>query len=243
MKKIAFFQIVTARFIIIYVVFNIFVIYYSILAYQIIKRKRQRLNLIFSGFFICTIISLILNMIYGAITDETTILILNFWANFFISFGPIFILIVNLIILESTIIFSIKRQNKYIIIYGIILLVGMLIFYILDGVRISESGIIWTPLFFIFIVFVITGFAVIPIIITSIKIYNSFTTEALKKKWFCYLIGAIGSFSIAYVVFVNNLMNYYRENPTFDLIFSLYGITVIIWVSLMYYGIGYRLKK
>lgn len=216
----------------------------------------------FSGFFICTIISLILNMIYfGALTDETTILILNFWANFFICFGPIFILIVNLIIIESTIIFSVKRQNKFILYYGIILLIGMLIFYILDGVRnlsptaigrwgviISTSGISWTPFFFIFVVSVITSFAIIPIIITSLKIYHSFTTDALKKKWFYYFIGSLGSFSIAYVVFVNNLINwikyfYFGESPTFNLFFTLYSTTIIIWGFLMYYGIGYRLHK
>ena len=202
----------------------------------------------FSGFFICSIIGFISNMIYGAISNETLILVLNFLSNFFICFGGIFILIVNLIILESTIIFSIKRQNRYIILYGIILLTGMLIFYSLGGVQISEVGTpIWTPPFFGFVISVITGFAVIPIIITSLKIYFRFETRVLKKKWLYYLIGEVGSFSIAYLVFINNLINYYfyevtGKIPTFNLFFSLYSISVIIWASLMYYGIGFKLK-
>jgi len=202
----------------------------------------------FSGFFICSIIGFISNMIYGAISNETLILVLNFLSNFFICFGGIFILIVNLIILESTIIFSIKRQNRYIILYGIILLTGMLIFYSLGGVQISEVGTpIWTPPFFGFVISVITGFAVIPIIITSLKIYFRFETRVLKKKWLYYLIGEVGSFSVAYLVFINNLIYWIfyvvkREIPTFNLFFSLYSISVIIWASLMYYGIGFKLK-
>lgn len=253
-----FFQIDTGRFITIYVVFGIYVIFFSILAYKIIKRKKQRLNFIISGFFICTTISLCLNMIYYVITDLTAILIFHFSAIFLICFGPVFILVVNWIILESTIIYSEKRQNRYIMIYGIALFIGMFIFCFLLGeeslgegkfwgVKPTESGIIWAPPFFIFIIFMISAFEIIPIIITSIKIYNSFETKNLKKKWFCFLVGVFGSISMAYIVFSNNLINYFKylggENPTFNFIISLYTMTVIIWVSLMYYGIGFKLKQ
>jgi len=210
-----------------------------------------------SGFFICVTISLTLNMVYATITNEnliTAILILNFFAMFFVCFGPVFILIVNWIILESTIIYSEKKQNRYILFYGVVLFIGMFIFYFLLGeeflgegnflgVKATTTGISWAPPFFIFLIFMISAFVIIPVMVTSVKIYNSFETKALKKKWFNFLIGVWGTFSIAYVAFINNLINYFRKEPTFNLIFSLYSMSVIIWVSLMYYGIGFKLKK
>ena len=129
-----------------YVVFGIIVIYFSILANRIIRRKRQRLNLIFSGFFISTIIGLILNMIYAGIRVVTTeiddiVVFLHFLSVFFVRFGLIFIVIVNMIILESSIIFSIKRQIRFIILYGILLFFGMLILiYPFKRVSIHNSG-------------------------------------------------------------------------------------------------------
>jgi len=220
-KKIVFFQNELGRFIMIYVVFGILVIFFSVLAYKIIKRKKQRLNLMTSGFFICTTISLCLNMIYYGISNLTAVFILHFFTIFIVCFGPVFLLIVNWIILESTIIYSEKRQNRYILIYGIILFVGMFVFYFFLGeetfgegkflgIKATESGIIWAPLFFIFLIFILSTFGIIPVITTSIKIYNSFETKALKKKWFYFLIGECGAFSIAYVGFINNLINYLR---------------------------------
>ncbi len=223
-------------------------IFFSSLAFQILKRRRQRLNIIFSGFFISVIISNILNMIYGAMSDHTVILILNFFANFFSCFSGIFILIVNMIILESTIIFPVKRQNRYILRYGILLFFGILILVLLGvllkkpdkiGVEITDKGAPkFSPIFFIYIISIITFFAVIPIIRTSLKIYISFETRALKKKWLYYFIGTLGAFSILYLIFIGNLL----DNETFKLIISIYGISVIIWVSLMYYGFGIKIK-
>ncbi|MFX1329501.1 MAG: hypothetical protein ACFE91_15340 [Promethearchaeota archaeon] len=258
MKKGTFFQINTGRFITIYVVFGIYVVFFSILAYKIIRRKKQRLNYMISVFFICTTISLCLNMVYYTITDLTAILILHFFAIFLVCFGAVFILIVNWIILESTIIYSEKKQNRYILFFGITLFIGMFIFYFLLGeeslgegnflgVKATESGIILAPPFFIFIILIISAFEIIPIIITSIKIYKSFETKTLKKKWFYFLVGVFGSISLLYITFINNLINYVKylggEEPTFNFIFSLYSMTVIIWVSLMYYGIGFKLKQ
>ena len=223
---------------------GIFVIYFSSIAFQILRRKRQRLNLIFSAFFISIIIANIFNMIYVVINNKTTVLILNFITNFLLCFGPIFIFIVNMIILESTLIFSVKRQNRYILYYGIVAFVGMLIILIFfEGVNLNKGYPTWNLIFFIYVVFISTSFAVIPFIYTSFKIYFSFETKALKKKWLYYIIGSIGAISIGYMSFINNIYYYYFDDPAFRLILSIYGISVILWGYLMYYGIGFKLKQ
>lgn len=183
----------------------------------------------------------ILNMIYATLTDRTIILTLNYFTNFFTCFGAIFVLVVNMVILESTIIFSIKRQNRYIIVYGLLLLIGMIPFYALKGIWIDE--VLYAPRFsIIFLIYVIAfqaSFVVIPIIYTSLKIYKSFETKALKKKWLFYFIGSLGAFSIPYLIWINN----YVFNDNFRLIVGIYAISVILWGYLMYYGIGFKLKQ
>jgi len=235
------------------------VIYFSLLTYRILKRRRQRLNLIFSGFYVSSIVGFIFNMILAAIppappqSNETVILILYFLANFFVLFSLIFILIVHLIIIESTIIYSVKRQNRYIIIYGIILFFAMLTLILL-GIRFDEPnnplfGIDLTPtigtipqwglIFLIFMISIISVFAIIPIIRTSFKIYGSFETKALKKKWYYYFIGSLGLIVMFYFMLIDNL--YLGE--VFRAITLILGVSVIVWGYLMYYGIGFKLKQ
>lgn len=232
----------------IYVTQGFLLFFFTALAYQILKRKRKRLNLIFSSFFISIGIGAIFNMIYAPIPIqfELTIKVLYFLSIFFIFFGPIFILIVNFIILESTIIFSVKRQNRYIFLYGVLIFCGMLILMLIPdpnnifGVEIESDGRPrWSLGFFIYTISIVTIFAMIPIIRTSLKIYSSLETKTLKKKWFYYLLGSLGVFSWAYLLFITNLI----ANNTLRLILSFYGISVIIWVLLMYYGIGFKLKQ
>jgi hypothetical protein len=231
-------------------------IYFLIITYQILRRRRERINLIFSGFFISTIIGNSLNMIYYGIEQTFpiphvvgVILALNFLTNFFFVFGPIFLFIVNMIILESTIIFSVKRQNIYIFVYGIILFSGMLILLLVPdtfllnepflGVDITPEGAPhWGLIFFIYVNFITTIFVVIPIIRSSLKIYFKFENKVLKKKWFFYFIGSLGSFSLWYLISIGNLL----DNIDFKLIVGIYGISIVLWASLMYYGIGFKLK-
>jgi len=230
------------------------VIYFLSITFQILKRRRQRLNLIFAGFFISTIIGNVLNIIYYSMTNVNVILILNFLTNFFFVLGPIFILTVNRIILESTIIFSVKKQNMYMLFYGIFLFCGMLILILLGlgldrlilhpnapffGVKITiDLAPWWGLIFFIYVISFSAIFAVIPIIRTSLKIYNSFETKALKKKWLYYFIGSLGAFSIFYLIIIGNML----DDINFKNIVSIYTISVLLWVSLMYYGIGFKLK-
>jgi len=180
-------------------------------------------------------------MIYAVMSNELMILILNFLTNFFIFFGTVFIFIGNMIILESTVIFSVKRQNRYIFYYGISLLIGMLVILIFfDGVSINPLGYpIWNPIFFIYVISLVSCFSIIPMIYTTLKIYFSFETKQLKRKWLNHLIGALGGITILYLILISNLL----DNATYRLIISLVGISIVVWAFLMYRGIGFKLKK
>ncbi|MFX1456882.1 MAG: hypothetical protein ACFFDB_16020 [Promethearchaeota archaeon] len=228
------------------------IIYFLSITYQILKRRRQRLNLIFASFFICAIIGGALNITYFLMTDflmTNIILILNFLTNFSYLFSAIFILTVNRIILESTIIFSVKRQNIYILFYGIVLFVGMLVLVILGqifdpykpilGLAINPDGApVWGFIFFIYVILFSAIFIVVPFIRTSVQIFKSFETISLEKKWLYYFIGSLGVFSIFYLIITGNLL----DNINFKNIISIYSLTMLLWVSFMYYGIGFKLK-
>lgn len=248
----------TPRLLIVFVVFPIIMIYFSALSYLIIKRKKQRLNLIFSGFFICIIIGLIINIIYALIRpNPTTIIIisiLNFVASFFTCFGTVFILIVHRIILQSTIIFSVKQQYRYILLYGLLLFFGMFILLLLGilfdipwllGIVIDDNGSPeWSPIFYTYVISILSALSIIPIFRTSFKIYHSLETKVLKRKWFFYLLGSVGLASVTYMNYTDLLISLLLpEMIEFTVIYSVYGISVILWGYLMYYGIGFKLKE
>ncbi len=243
------------RIIYVYIIQGILLIFFIIITYKILSRRRKRLNLVFSGFFISSIIGTLLNMIYYLIADRNLILILNLLTNFFFMFSAIFLLTVNRTLLESTIVFSIKRQNIAIALYGITLLAGMATLAILGikfdkiirgndnpflGVKVTQEGAPWWGIIFFIYTFLFSmASVVIPIVRTSVKILNSFETEYLKRKWFYYFVGCLGTFSIFYLINVGNVL----DDDTFKLAVSVYGISIILWVSLMYYGLGYRLQE
>ncbi|MFX1593125.1 MAG: hypothetical protein ACFFCL_10560 [Promethearchaeota archaeon] len=194
-------------------------------------------------------------MSYAVISPEyeEIIIFLHFLAWFFLYFGTVFLLIVHMLILESTIIYSIKRQNRYILLYGLLLFLGMLIQILIPspliGIILTPSGRPgWTLIFFMYVILITSGFSIIPIIITSFKIYHRFETAVLKKKWFYYLIGSLGLiiFNLYPIQILNLLTGIVPENAVLDtlrLIITISGVSVIIWVLLMYYGIGSKLKE
>ncbi len=237
----------------IYAFLGILAVYFLIIAYKVLKRRKQRLNLITSGFYISVSIGFILNMVYAAMTDRITILILNFLTNYFIFFGAVFLLIVNMIILESTLIYSVKRQNKYILFYGILLFAGMLILVLLGeifdapdvpflGVKIIGGAPKWGPIFFAYIISIATIFTFIPINYTNFKIYSRFETKALKRKWFYYLLGFLGITVFFYLLCLYNFLDpeIYADVRS---IISILASSLIIWGYMMYYGIGIKLKE
>jgi hypothetical protein len=126
------------------------------------------------------------------------------------------------------------------LLYGVVAFLGMMIILVFfQGVTLPQGYPIWNLYFFIYVVSISASFAVIPFIRTSIKIYFSFDTKALKKKWFYYIIGSIGAISIGYMAWIHNFL----DDPNFRLILTIYGPSNLFWGYLIYYGIGIKLKQ
>jgi hypothetical protein len=175
-------------------------------------------------------------MIYAALTNSTLILVLNYITNFFTCFGAIFVLVVNMILLKTPTKLSLKKQNGYIILYALLVLIGMIPFYLLGegwGVWIDEYKPRFSPIFLFYILAIQAGFVVAPIISTSLKIYKSFETKELKRKWRIYFLATIGAFSIPYSIWISN----YVFRPDFRLFVGVYDISILLWGYLMYYGL------
>ena len=158
-----------------------------------------------------------------------------------------------MIILESTLIYSVKRQNRYILFYGILLFAGMLILVLLGeifdtpnvpklGVQIINNAPKWGPIFFAYVVSIMTIFIFIPINYTNFKIYSRFETKALKRKWFYHLVGFLGITVFFYLLCLYNFLDpeIYANVRS---IISILASSLIIWGYMMYYGIGIELKK
>jgi uncharacterized membrane protein len=81
--------------------------------------------------------------------------------------------------------------------------------------------------------------AVIPTIYYSIRIYYEMEDPNLRKRWLYFIIGVIGLFIYMYGVFTTDLFN----NQMLRFIWSLISLTIIIWIYLMYYGVGRKLSS
>ncbi|MFX1502170.1 MAG: hypothetical protein ACFFDH_14495 [Promethearchaeota archaeon] len=191
-------------------------------------------------------------MVYAGISNSLAILILNFLTNYFFFLGPIFLLIINMIILESTLVYSVKRQTKFILLYGIVLLAGMIILVLMGvvfdkslkpllGIQIINGGPKWGLIFFFYVITVVSCFTIIPVIYTNFKIYYQFESNELKRKWRYYLIGFLGLAYIFYSLCVYNILDPVKDSD-FRILISLLSVSVILWGYLMYNGIGAKLK-
>lgn len=216
-------------------------VFFIYLSGKILLKNKSRLNISLSLLYIFTAFGIFINVFYSLIEIEEVVVILNFITNFLISFGLIFLLSTNLIILKSEVIFTKKDQIKIALPYAIFLFL-MILFYPFDaGVTINKStgwAPVWHLPLFVYFVAVITIFSVIPILYTALKIYSKFEDYKLRKRWIYFIIGTVGLITYLYGVYVNNLIN----QPTARFVFSLFGLTVFVWMYLIYYGIGRQIE-
>lgn len=236
-----FFQLDLIRFLQIYVIQGIILAIFIFLAYKILKRNKKLLNVVFSGLYISEAIGLVFNMIYAVITDELTVLILNFVTNYTTSLGPIFLLVFNLILLKSEKVVNKRKATIIILRYAIILFL-MIFFLPFGGVTINESTSwkpVWSLPFYLYVIAVITIFTTILLLITSFKIYKRLTDENLKKKWKYFIIGVFGVYAYMYGAYTANMV----DIPLVRTIFTITGLTIPVWIYLIYYGVGLQTEK
>ena len=153
------YQLDLTRIIQVYVVQGVICVFFLFLAYKILKRGRQRLNLILSGSYITVAIGLIINFIYAPITNpqlELIVLILYYMTLFYLFLYPAFLLCFILILLKSEKIITTTKQIIIILVYAVILFCMV---FIPNGVVINASTDwkpVWSWLLFIYVIGVIT---------------------------------------------------------------------------------------
>ncbi len=231
------YQMDMARFLQVYVAQGLICVFFLILAYLILKRGKQRLNLMLSGSFITIAVGLSLNFIYAPITHpqlELIVLILYYLTIFFIFLYPAFLLCFVLILLKSEKIITTSKQSIIIIGYAVIL---SCMVFIPNGVVINASTNwkpVWSWFYFAYVMVVVTlGF--IPSYYISFKIYKLFEDEQIKEKWRYFLIGLIGLYIFASGTLLSNTLNIQAIRNIWSVIsFAL----VIISPYAVYKGVG-----
>jgi hypothetical protein len=215
-------------------ILGLFFVYFIV---KILKKNKSRLNISLSLVYILTALGVVLNIIYSLISNELIVTILNFITNFSTLLSLVFLFCTNQILLKSKIIFTKLKQGLVVGIYALLLFLMILFYPFGEGITINESTD-WRPVMrlplFIYVMVFITVCAIIPILITSYQIYHQFEDDDLKKRWAYFIIGVLGLIIFLYSIFINNFIN----NPTLRVIFSIYALSVVIWLFLIYYGIG-----
>ncbi|TFG16001.1 MAG: hypothetical protein EU535_00135 [Promethearchaeota archaeon] len=234
------YQLDTARIIQVYIVQGLIGVFFLYLTYLILKRDTKRLNIIFSCFYIIAAAGVFINFIYAPLTIESVILVLYYITIFCFLFAPIFLIIVELILLKSEKVITTKKQILLILIYGV-LLFGMV--FIPNGVTINASTNwkpVWSIPYFVYTVLILSIGAVIPGLYFSVQIYHQFEDEKIKKKWGYFMIGIIGLYVLVYGTLISNTLN----NDTFRLAWSIVSLILItIPPYMLYYGIGKQIEK
>lgn len=239
-----YFQLTPGRFLTVYIAQGAILVVFLYLAIRIILRDRKRLNLIFAGLYISPAIGVLINFIYAPLTDESIVLFFNFISNATAIYAPIFIVVFDLILLKSEKIISTSKQLAILIAYGIaVLCMGIFLLIPSYGVTINAStnwSPVWSIPIFIYVMLVLTCCATIPAFYLSLKIYQKFEDEILKKKWKFFIYGFIALMTFMYLIFISNTL----DNPTFRLILAGTGlILAVLGGLLMYYGVGRQIEK
>ncbi len=233
------------RFIQIYILQGSLVPFFLFIVYRILKRDTKRLNLIFTGFYICNVIGLVLNFIYAPITNVNIVLVLYFLTIGSFLFSGIFLLIFNLILLKSEKVINTQKQLIIMVIYGVALFF-MIIFYIvppLKGITI-DSGTGWKPvwswLYFLYCLIVVVLGAIAPSLYYARMIYRKFEDLILKKKWQYFIVGSVCIYTFLIGTLLSNTLNI----QTIRTIWSVLAfILVIAGPILIYYGVGRQIAR
>ncbi len=221
------------RFIQIFIVQGLIGIIYLYMAYRILKREAKGLNLILSGFYVCGGTGVIINIIYAFIFQEIIVTILHFFTYFVLCLSLVFLMVFVLIVAKSEAKINKHVQRILILSFGILLL-GLL--FIPNGITINSSTEwkpVWSILFFIYSIILCSLFAIFPTIYYSLRLYNKFEHQELKKRWKYFIIGIFAYFFLYYGTSISNTL----ANPTFRLVWSLISLPTLISLYFIYYGV------
>jgi hypothetical protein len=221
------------RFIQVFIVQGLMGMFYLYMAYRILKRDTKGINLILSGFYICGGSGVIINMIYAFVFHEIIVIILHFFTYFVLCLSFVFLLIFVLILVKSEEKIN-KKVRRLLIISFSILFFGLL--FIPNGITINSSTN-WKPewsfWFCIYSVILLSIFTIFPTLFYSLRLYNKFEHQELRKRWKFFIIGIIFYFFLYYGTTISNTL----ADPTFRLVWSLVSLPIIISAYFIYYGV------
>jgi hypothetical protein len=225
----------------VFVIQGIIALFFLYLIFRILQRSRKRINLLFALAYMFVLIGLINNMVYAFIRNEPVLIIMNFITNYTITFGLIFLTLFNLLILFSGKKIDTLKQVIIIISYGTVLFLQIL-FLPFGGLTANESTdwrALWSFPYYLYVILVITFGSVIPTLFLSVRIYMDMEEPDLKQRWIYFIVGALGIIMYMYGVFTVDLFN----DALIRFIWAAISLTIVLWVYLMYYGVGRQLSK
>jgi len=226
------------RIILVYGIQGLIIFFFSILVVQLFRRDRTYQTNLLVSFLISVIIGNVTNMVYAVLENGILIIILHLCVNFFNFFGLGFLYILNRILLDSEMVYSRNRQIKYLSIYGSVYLIGMFLIGLNGGVTLSNfSYPVWNVYFYIFMLAIVFGFGIIPILATSIKILRRMEAKNLRRRFLQYYFGVLGMASVVLLIFT---INFWNDNNLRTIV-SIYSISTILWVWLIQRGLGRKL--
>ena len=231
-----------------YLVFGVYLtlcIFLLLIVYKILKRNpKNRLNQLFSLFYLSLFISVLLNCIYITFSDpslQSLASLLNVIAFFIACLAAGFLSLCILLLYKPLKMTKTKNQVIFILIYGCILSV---LFFIPDGSKIVilSSGLQLSPVWnFMFFAYSLTIFIILLIIslLISTKVYKQIQDEILAKRFKFFIIGIFIFYYIPIGVTITN----YLDNPLMRLLFAMTATIIFVGAIFIYYGIGTKLEE
>ncbi|MGV9199228.1 MAG: hypothetical protein ACOC44_03800 [Promethearchaeia archaeon] len=221
------------------VVHGILIGFFLFMSFKICKRGGKYARIYLTAFYFSTVMGFIINFVFIFIFISFIVQVLYYFTLYFLFLGTYFLLIFTFIIYQSEKIITKKRQ---IIILGILSLITWGMVLIPNGLVINETtnwDPVYSPVFFWFLVSLLTFGSVGPIIYISVKIYKNFELESLKRRWRFFGWGLILLFTFAYGTLISHIL-------AIDIIRSVWSIISLFLVvgssSLISYGIAKKYK-
>lgn len=225
------------RFFSIFIGQGVLALIFLLIAIRILGRNRSRLSLIISSFYILESIAFVLNIIYFPIKINPLASILYLATIYLISFAPILLVLFSITLYRSEKAVKSKAYQKYIIMYGIVLFILLII----PGSFEFGENTGWRPQLSWFLLIGLYSLVTIGVLIPMIKLMKRisahFNDKKLRKKWNYFQYGFYG-IAISYYGLV--LYSTWR-NPIFQIIYPIFTILLIPAGYLLYLGLGKKI--
>jgi hypothetical protein len=195
------------------------------------------------SFLILTLIGLIINIIHSIVflfvKNKEVIIIMHLIASFFTYYAFRFLLAMNLFLIRPNFIEDQFKKRLFFLLYAILLATGLTIGYFTDAIHISRYGYpVWSLWFFLFIIILVGGCAILPILAVSYKVFSMMKYRILKMRYFLFYVGIFCFSPLLFLIFFSNFLDIYLLRS----VTSVYSLLTPFWLYLIYYGIAKNLN-